>query len=67
MSFHATDDTAAGRLNLAEFSFDTLSVQEEPVVLATLTFVALKAGEGELEVSGKIAIRSTVYDIPIHN
>ena len=55
LSFYATNETAAGTLNLAEFSFDTLNGQVEPVVLATLTFTALAAGEGALGVSGNIA------------
>ena len=53
-SFHASS-TSSGTVSLAEFSFDTLSGQSEPVGLGTLSFVALAPGNAGLSASGNVA------------
>ena len=53
-SFHASSPSP-GTVNLAEFSFDTLGGQSEPVLLATLSFVALAAGNGNLNVTANVS------------
>ncbi len=53
-SLHARS-TSPGSINLAEFSFHALSGQSEPVVLGTLSFTALAAGNANLSVVGNVA------------